>query len=61
MATDTARTLTIDEVAKRLGISVPTIYRQMRKGQFAPKIAGLGKSLRWDSECLENWIRNGGE
>ena len=61
MATDTARSLTINEVAKRLGISVPSVYRLKRKGRFAPTIRGLGKSVRWDADALEAWIRNGGK
>ena len=56
MATDTARVLTIAEVAERLRVCEVTIYRLMKRGKFAPKIQGLGKSLRWDSTTLESWI-----
>ena len=59
MATDTARVLTIGEVAERLRVSKITIYRQMRKGKFAPTIQGIGRSLRWDATTLENWITPG--
>ena len=59
MATDTARTLTIGEVSERLGVSQATIYRQMKKGKFAPAIRGIGRSLRWDAANLEEWIRSG--
>ena len=61
MVTETQPTLRIHEVAERVGVSVATIYRQMKKGRFAPQIRGIGKSLRWDSEALEQWIRNGGK
>ena len=60
MATDTARVLTIREVAERLRVSEVTIYRLMKRGKFAPKLQGIGKSLRWDSDTLENWITPGG-
>ena len=40
MATDTARALTIGEVAERLRVSKITIYRRMRTGKFAPTIQG---------------------
>ena len=61
MTTATARTLTIDEVAQRLGVSVATVYRLKRKGKFVPSIRGLGKCVRWDTEAVESWIRNGGK
>ena len=59
MATDTTKTLTIAEVAKRLRVSIPTIYRQMKKGTFAQPIQGIGRCLRWDAANLEDWITAG--
>ena len=59
MAIDTAKILTIAEVANRLRVCELTIYRLMKKGKFAPKLQGIGRSLRWDSTTLENWITPG--
>ena len=59
MAIDTARVLTIGEVAERLRISEVTIFRLMKRGKFAPTIKGIGRNLRWDTTILENWITRG--
>ena len=61
MATTAGQTLTANEVAKRLGVTRVTIHRQTKAGKFLPPIRGLGRTLRWDAEALEDWIRNTGD
>ena len=47
--------LTIQEVAKVLAVSVMTIYRMMRRGEF-PRPLKIGKCSRWKRETVDAWL-----
>lgn len=47
--------LTIQEVAKALAVSVMTIYRMMRRGEF-PRPLKIGKCSRWKQETVDAWL-----
>lgn len=53
-----ARTLLIDEVAKRIRISKNRAYELARRGVL-PHFR-VGRSVRVDEEALEQWLANGG-
>lgn len=50
--------LTIQETAKFLNLTVPTIYTKVSRGEL-PGALKTGKKLFFDRQVLENWIRSG--
>ena len=51
---DYPRLIKLDTVLKITTLSVPTIYRLMKKGQFPKQIMVSERSARWsESEVLE--------
>lgn len=51
----TAKLLTIKEVAERLAVSEPTIYRLINRGEL-PTVK-IGRALRFDEADIEAYIR----
>jgi len=49
--------LTKEEVAKRLQLSVRTIYRKSQDGEM-PAPVKVGRVVRWRSDVIDNWIEN---
>jgi excisionase family DNA binding protein len=50
--------LTLDETAKLLNVSQPTLWRwRKRKWNPLPAIA-IGKTIRFDRERLTSWVRS---
>jgi len=49
------RLITVDEVVRFTGLSVPTIYRHIRNGEF-PKPIKLGRASRWVDSELVAWL-----
>jgi excisionase family DNA binding protein len=47
--------LTIEEVARSLRVSVPTVRWLRQKGRFAPGIK-IGRRVVWDEEALAAWV-----
>jgi excisionase family DNA binding protein len=47
--------LTIEEVADRLRVSVPTVRWLRQEGRFAPAIR-VGRRLVWDARDVEAWL-----
>lgn len=47
--------LTMDEVATRLGVPVPTLRWLRQEGRFAPAIK-IGRRLRWDVADIDLWL-----
>ena len=47
--------LPVKKVSARVGLSVPTIYRRIRAGEFPAPIA-IGVSSRWPSDRIDAWI-----
>lgn len=54
-----ARLLTIDQVAERLGMKKKSIYNSLHEGRFpiAPKRIGR-KTLRWRESDIDDWINS---
>jgi excisionase family DNA binding protein len=50
--------LTIQEAAKLLHLTVPTIYTKTSKGEL-PGVCKQGKRLYFDKQALTDWIRSG--
>ena len=62
--------LTIEDVAKRIGVSEATIHRYRRAGQFPPAVALPGRTpkpcrdgkvrgaIRWREREIDQWIRS---
>ncbi len=50
--------LTIQQVAKRLNVSIRTVQRLRRK-EALPQPMQLGGSVRWNPETIETWIKLG--
>ena len=50
--------LTIKALMERYNCSKPTLYRQMRDGNF-PKGISLGKLRRWPLSQIEAWEKAG--
>lgn len=49
------RLLTLDGVIRFTGLSIPTIYRHIRCGEF-PKPIKLGRASRWVESELIAWL-----
>lgn len=52
------RLLSAQEVAELLSVSKRTVAR-LADTKKLPDPIRLGRSVRWDSQVLENWIANG--
>jgi excisionase family DNA binding protein len=50
-----AALLTIEEVADRLRVSVPTVRWLRQEGRFAPAIR-VGRRLVWDARDVDAWL-----
>ncbi|WP_370690031.1 helix-turn-helix transcriptional regulator [Fluviicoccus sp.] len=47
----------LPEVTKRAGLSVPTIYRRIKAGQYPPAQVSLGGSaVGWSEQAVSDWI-----
>ena len=56
----TGELLTIDKVAKSLGVARSTVYSWVKKGIF-PEAGKLGPKLRrWRRDDIEQWQRENG-
>ena len=55
-AGDMAELLTIEEVAERLRVSVPTVRWLRQEGRFVPAIK-VGRRLMWDSQDVDAWLK----
>jgi excisionase family DNA binding protein len=54
---ETERLLTVGEVAKKLQVSKPTVYRLIQNGHLpALQLAGPGSTLRIAVHELEAWL-----
>ena len=51
------RYLRAREVAERLGVSITTVYRLIRQGQFIEG-ARFGGSRRWDVQAIDAWAQS---
>lgn len=60
-ATETQRSialLTKEEVAKKLQLSVRTIYRMAQGGEMPAPVTVGSRVVRWRSDILDDWIAN---
>ena len=48
--------LTIEEVAERLRVSVPTVRWLRQEGRFMPTIK-VGRRLMWDARDVDAWLK----
>jgi excisionase family DNA binding protein len=55
-ADDMVELLTIEEVAERLRVSVPTVRWLRQEGRFVPAIK-IGRRLMWDSRDVAAWLK----
>jgi len=56
--TDTNQLLTVQDTAKFLSLSVPTIYSKVSKGEL-PGVCKRGKRLYFQRDVITNWIKEG--
>jgi prophage regulatory protein len=47
--------LTVDDLARLLGISPKAVYHRRHRQALPPAIV-LGRSLRWKTQAIESWI-----
>ena len=52
-----AELLTIEEVAERLRVTVPTLRWLRQEGRFAPAIK-VGRRLVWDARDVATWLES---
>jgi excisionase family DNA binding protein len=55
-ADDTVELLTIEEVAERLRVTVPTVRWLRQEGRFTPAIK-VGRRLMWDARDVAAWLK----
>ena len=55
-AGDMVELLTIEEVAVRLRVSVPTVRWLRQGGRFAPATK-IGRRLMWDTRDVDAWLK----
>jgi excisionase family DNA binding protein len=53
---DVIELLTIEEVAERLRVSVPTVRWLRQEGRFPPAIK-VGRRLMWDIWDVDAWLK----
>jgi excisionase family DNA binding protein len=53
---DVIELLTIEEVAERLRVSVPTVRWLRQEGRFMPAIK-VGRRLMWDARDVDAWLK----
>ena len=46
-------------VARKLGVSLPTLDRLVRAGKAPPPIRFSATCVRWDSHAIDTWIASG--
>jgi predicted DNA-binding transcriptional regulator AlpA len=53
-----ARLLSVEEVARELGVAVKTVYqwRSRKPAPYGPPAIKVGKYLRWKPEVVQAWI-----
>jgi excisionase family DNA binding protein len=51
------KTLTIQEVAARVGLHPKTVNRMIHEGRFLRPMAFCGRA-RWDAAVFEEWLRS---
>jgi excisionase family DNA binding protein len=56
MEGDVIELLTIEEVAERLRVSVPTVRWLRQEGRFMPAIK-VGRRLMWDARDVDAWLK----
>ena len=57
MAAEIGELLTQSELAQRLKVSKPTLWRMRKKSDFPPPIYAGGHP-RWDSAQIEKWLQS---
>lgn len=57
-----AALLRLPEVRKLVGLSTPTIYRLMKKGEFpsSVKLTPNGRAVAWHKADVDAWIESRG-
>jgi predicted DNA-binding transcriptional regulator AlpA len=55
---DSSKTYTVRELALILQYDGTTIYRMHKKGML-PDPLPIGRTLRWDGNKFDEWVRNG--
>lgn len=55
----TNKLLTVQEAAQRLNLDASSVYRLCRE-QILPCVR-IGRTVRFDQDVLEGWIRDGGK
>ncbi len=55
MSTRPERLIYKQELTKRVGLSFPTIWKQMRDGKF-PRSRAVGGKSAWLESEIDNWI-----
>nr|WP_163500835.1 AlpA family transcriptional regulator [Halomonas socia] len=55
-----AALLRLPEVRKRVGLSTPTIYRLMKKGDFpgSVKLTPNGRAVAWLESEVDSWVES---
>ena len=51
-----SKTLRISAVSEKTGLSAPTIYRLMAKGEFPKNVKLTGKAVGWHEHEIDEWI-----
>ena len=51
--------LTVEQVARLLGISVRSVWRFSSAGELPPPIS-IGRSKRWDARAIEHFVESKG-
>jgi predicted DNA-binding transcriptional regulator AlpA len=44
------------QLAKKLQVSKPTLWRMEKRGELPPKIRISGRACGWMSDDIENWL-----
>lgn len=52
----TDRIIRLKEVTTRTGLSVPTIYRRIKAGQFPAQVSLGGSAVGWSEQAVSEWI-----
>ena len=58
LVADTERWLSVDEIAKHLGVSKETVYRWLDKGNIPSR--KVGKLWKFKASVVDEWVESGG-
>jgi len=56
--TETPKTMNLTDIARHIGVTVPTIYNMLKSGRFDVLPIPGTKPRRWSVEAVNAWVNS---